>query len=193
MITVEPFTAEDAEEAGLKFHDNVAFEENIFGGSVPKEYIPSVEAGCRTAAKSGILAGYPLINVKVTLTDGSYHEVDSSQVAFEQAGIIAMREACRKAGLVLLEPVMKVQVTTPDEFLGAITGDLNRRRGMITETEQRSNTRVITAECPLSEMFGYATTARGLSQGRASYSMEPLDYRPVPDSVSKTVLEAELV
>lgn len=192
-IKVEPFTEEEAEEAGLKFTNSVAFEENIFGGSVPREFIPSVESGCRSAAKSGILAGFQMINVKVSLLDGSYHDVDSSQVAFEHAGVIAMREACRKAGLVLLEPVMKVQVTTPDEFLGSITGDLNRRRGIIVETEQRSNTRVITAECPLSEMFGYATTARGLSQGRASYSMEPLDYRPVPDSIRKTILEAELV
>ena len=188
-ITVEPYTAEQAEADELVFKDNMTFVNKVVGGSIPKEYIPSVEAGCRTAAKSGILAGFPLLNVKVTLLDGSYHEVDSSQVAFEQAGLLAMREACRKAKLVLLEPVMKVQVTTPDEYLGSITGDLNRRRGMIVETEQRGVARIITAEAPLSEMFGYSTAARGLSQGRASYTMEPLDYRPVPDSVAKAVLE----
>ena len=189
IITVEPITKEEAEAQELEIEDGICFENKVVQGRIPKEYIPSVEYGCREAAKSGILAGYPLINVKVTLLDGSYHDVDSSQIAFEQAGILAMREACRKAGLVLLEPIMKVMVTTPDEFMGNVTGDLNRRRGIIMESEQRSNTRVLTAECPLSEMFGYATAVRGMSQGRASYSMEPLDYRQVPDSVTKTVLE----
>jgi len=188
-ITVEPYTKAQAEIDELDFEDGLAFENDIVGGSIPKEYIPSVEAGCRTAAKSGVLAGYPLMNIKVTLIDGSYHDVDSSQIAFELAGILGFREAARKAKLVLLEPVMKVQVTTPEEFMGNVTGDLNRRRGMIIETEQRSNTRILTAECPLSEMFGYSTSVRGMSQGRASYSMEPLDYRPVPESVARAVVE----
>ncbi len=188
-ITVEPYSKAQAEEDELDFTDGLAFENKIVGGSIPKEYIPSVEYGCRTAAKSGVLAGYPLMNVKVTLIDGSYHDVDSSQIAFELAGILGFRDACRKAKLVLLEPVMKVQVTTPDEFMGNVTGDLNRRRGMIVETEQRSNTRILTAECPLSEMFGYSTSVRGMSQGRASYSMEPLDYRPVPENVARVVVE----
>ena len=191
VITVEPITAEVAAEQELKYEDGVAFENKIVGGSIPREYIPSVEYGCRETAKSGVLAGYPLVGVKVTLLDGSYHEVDSSQVAFEQAGSLAFKEATRKAKLQLLEPIMKVTVTVPDEFLGNVTGDLNRRRALITDTEQRGNTRVVTAEAPLSEMFGYATTIRGMSQGRASYSMEPLTYRPVPSNVEKTVLEGQ--
>ncbi len=188
-LTVEPYSKAQAEIDELDFEDGFAFENKVVGGSIPKEYIPSVEYGCRTAAKSGVLAGYPLMNVKVTLIDGSYHDVDSSQIAFELAGILGFREACRKAKLVLLEPVMKVQITTPDEFMGNVTGDINRRRGMIIETEQRSNTRILTAECPLSEMFGYSTSVRGMSQGRASYSMEPLDYRPVPENVARAVVE----
>ncbi len=189
VITLEPFTAAQAEEAGLHFKDHFAFENKIVGGAIPREFIPSVEAGCRAAARSGVLAGYPLINVKVTLIDGSFHEVDSSQIAFEQAGVLAFREASRKAKLQLLEPVMKVIVTTPEDFLGNVTGDLNRRRGMIVDTQQRGNTRVVVAEAPLAEMFGYSTTLRGMSQGRAAYSMEPLDYRPVPENVARAILE----
>lgn len=188
-ITVEPYSAEEAEEAGLDFSDQFAFENKVVGGSIPKEYIPSIEAGARNTAKSGVLAGYPLLGVKVTLIDGSYHDVDSSQIAFELAGSIGFKEACNKAGLQLLEPVMKVVVTTPEEFLGSVTGDLNRRRSIISEQEQRGNARLITAEAPLSEMFGYSTTLRGMSQGRATYAMEPLDYRPVPPNIAKTVLE----
>jgi elongation factor G len=191
IIRVDPCTAAQAEAEELKYEDGVVFENKIIGGSIPKEYIPSVAVGCRETAKSGVLAGYPLVDVKVTLLDGSYHEVDSSQIAFEQAGTIAFKEATRKAGLQLLEPIMKVTVTTPDEFLGNITGDLNRRRAIISETEQRGNTRLVTAEAPLSEMFGYATNLRGMSQGRASYSMEPLTYRPVPPNIAKTILEGE--
>ncbi len=189
VITVEPYTKEQAKEDEIKFKDGMAFENKIFGGTIPKEYIPSVEAGCRQTAKSGVLAGYPMIGVKVTLIDGSYHDVDSSQVAFEQAGVLAFKEATRRAKIQLLEPVMKVSVTTPDEYLGSITGDLNRRRGMIVGTEERGNTRIVVAEAPLSEMFGYSTTLRGMSQGRATYVMEPLDYRPVPDNIAKTILE----
>ncbi|MFP4144965.1 MAG: elongation factor G [Phycisphaeraceae bacterium] len=191
VLTVEPFTEEQAEEAGLDFTDDIAFENKIVGGAIPREYIPSVEYGCRETARSGVLAGFPLQGVKVTLLDGSYHEVDSSQVAFEQAGRLAFQAATKKAGLQLLEPVMKVTVTTPEEFLGTVTGDLNRRRGLIAEQEQRGNTRVITAECPLSEMFGYATHLRGMTQGRASYSMEPQDYRPVPDNIAREVVEGK--
>jgi elongation factor G len=190
-ITVEPYTEEQAEQDELKFKDGMSFENKVVGGSIPREYIPSVEAGCRAVARSGVLGGYPLIGVKVTLLDGSHHEVDSSQVAFEQAGMIAFREACRRASPQLLEPVMKVSVTTPDNFLGNVTGDLNRRRSIIADTETRGNTRIVTAEAPLAEMFGYSTTLRGMSQGRASYSMEPLDYRPVPGNIAKVVLEGE--
>ena len=189
VLTVEPFTAEKAEEAELDFSDALAFENKIIGGVIPREFIPSVEMGCREAAKSGGLSGYPMVNIKVTLIDGSHHEVDSSPIAFEQAGILAFRQACEHARPQLLEPIMKVTVTTPDGFLGNVTGDLNRRRALIVRTEQRGNTRVILAEAPLSEMFGYATAIRGMSQGRATYTMEPLAYRPVPDNISKQILE----
>jgi elongation factor G len=161
----------------------------VFGGAIPKEYIPSIEYGCRMAAKTGVLASYPLINVKVTLTDGSYHPVDSSQVAFELAGQLAFREAVSKAGPTLLEPIMKVVVTTPEEFVGNVTGDLNRRRGLIVNSEQRGNTRIVEAEVPLSEMFGYTTELRSMSTGRASSVMEPLKYATVPTQVKNAILE----
>ena len=189
-INIEPFTAEQAEEAELKFDGNVAFENKIVGGAIPKEFIPSVEVGVRQTAASGVLAGYPLINIKVSLVDGSYHPVDSSQVAFEQAGRLALNEACRKAGVDLLEPVMKVVVTTPEDFIGPVTGDLSSRRGLVVGQEERGNTRIITAEVPLSEMFGYVTTLRSLTQGRANSSMEPLEYRPLPPNLAKEVVEA---
>ena len=192
-IRVEPWTNEQAEadDAEYPLEKGVAFEDAVSQGRIPREYIPSVATGCRDTAVSGVLAGYPLQNVKVTLLDGSYHDVDSSQVAFEVAGALAFKEATRKAGLQLLEPYMKVTVTTPDEFLGNVTGDISKRRGEIHESEQRSNTRVITAYAPLSEMFGYSTTLRGMSQGRASYSMEPLEYRPVPNNIQQEILEGK--
>jgi elongation factor G len=189
-VSIEPYTAEQAEEDGLKFTENVAFENKIVGGSIPKEYIPSVEYGVRQTALGGVMAGYQLINIKVSLTDGSYHPVDSSQVAFEQAGRLALNEACRKAGMTLLEPIMKVVVITPEDYFGSVTGDLSSRRGMVVGTEERGNTKVITAEVPLSEMFGYVTTLRSLTQGRANSSMEPLTYRPLPPNLAKEVVEA---
>ena len=189
-ITVEPCTEDQAREAELRFDDEIAFENQISGGAIPREYIPSVEAGCRSAAQTGVLAGYPLQGVKVSLVDGSYHEVDSSQAAFETCGSMAFKEACQKAKPVLLEPIMKVVVTTPEDFLGNVTGDLNSRRAMIVDQEKRGNTIIISAEAPLSEMFGYATSLRGMSQGRASYAMEPCDYRPVPSNVASEVLAA---
>lgn len=189
VLTIEPYTAEQAEADGLKFTEQVAFENKIFGGVIPREYIPSVEMGCREMARNGVIAGYPMLGLKVTLIDGSHHEVDSSTIAFEQAAMLACREAARKAGAVLLEPIMKVSVTTPDEFLGSITGDLNARRGIISQMDQRGQTRIVVADAPLSEMFGYATAVRSMSQGRASYAMEPLTYRPVPENISKQILE----
>ncbi len=187
-ITVEPFTQEQADEAELDFTNQIAFENKIAGGAIPRDFIPSVEAGCREAASSGVLAGYPLVGVKITLLDGSYHEVDSSQMAFEVAGSLAFREAIQKARPVLLEPIMRVVVTVPDQYLGSVTGDLNGRRGTIVEMEQRGDTRIITAEAPLKEMFGYATSLRGMTQGRAGYAMEPCDYRAVPQSVAEELL-----
>jgi elongation factor G len=192
IINLEPFNGHGVEPEVLKkwgWADGFAFENKVFGGSIPKEYIPSIEYGCRMAAKTGVLAHYPLINVKVTLVDGSYHTVDSSQIAFEQAGILAFKEACQKAAVTLLEPIMKVVVTTPEDFVGNVTGDLNRRRGLITNSEQRGNTRVVEAEVPLAEMFGYTTDLRSMSQGRASSVMEPCRYAPVPTSVKNAILE----
>jgi elongation factor G len=197
-INIEPFdgidhaTGKAMDPEVLKklgWRDGVAFENKIFGGSIPKEFIPSVEYGVRMAAKTGVLASYPLINIKVTLVDGSYHQVDSSQVAFELAGQLALRDACHKAGLTLLEPIMKLVVTTPEEFVGNVNGDINKRRGMIINSEQRGNTRVVEAEVPLSEMFGYTTELRSMSQGRASSVMEPLKYAPVPTQVKNAILE----
>ncbi len=190
-ITIEPFTAEQAKAEELDFTDQIAFENAIVGGSVPKEYIPAVEAGIRQTAVSGVTAGYPLINIKVTLVDGSYHAVDSSQVAFEQAARLALRDAVSKAGNVLLEPIMKVVVTVPEDFVGNITGDIASRRGMIVETDDRGVVKLITCEVPLSEMFGYTTTLRGMSQGRASSTMEFLAYRPMPANLMKEVLAGE--
>ncbi len=187
-INIMPFTKEQAEAAKLNFKDNIAFENKIVGGSVPKEYIPSIEYGVRQTAASGVTAGYPLINVKVELIDGSYHPVDSSQVAFEQAGRLALREAVAKAGSVLLEPIMKVVVTTPNEYMGNVTGDLSSRRGMILDQEDKGMIKEITAEVPLSELFGYTTVLRGLSQGRAANSMEFQEYRPMPASLQKEVI-----
>ncbi|MHA7813076.1 MAG: elongation factor G [Phycisphaerales bacterium] len=189
-INIETFTKEQAEEEGLDFTENVAFVNAIVGGSIPKEFIPSVEAGVRQTAKSGVSAPYPLINVKVTLTDGKYHDVDSSQVAFEQAGRLALREAVSKAGSVLLEPIMKVVITTPEEYLGNVTGDLSSRRGMILDTEDKGMIKEITADVPLSEMFGYTTVLRGLSQGRAANSMEFKEYREMPMNLQQEVIES---
>jgi elongation factor G len=191
-INLEPFDGKGVEPELLKkwgWEDGIAFENKVFGGSIPKEYIPSVEYGCRMAAKTGVLANYPLINAKVTLIDGSSHTVDSSQVAFEQAGVLAFKDACHKAGVTLLEPIMKVVVTTPEDFVGNVTGDLNRRRGLITNSDQRGNTRFIEAEVPLAEMFGYTTDLRSMSQGRASSVMEPCRYAPVPTQVKNAILE----
>ena len=187
-ITLEPFTAAQADEADLDFTDHVAFENKIVGGAVPREYIPSVESGIRQTAGSGILAGYPMQDMKVTLIDGSYHEVDSSGMAFEMAAAMAFRDAVEKAHPVLLEPIMRLIVTTPENYLGAVTGDLNSRRATILDVDQRGNARLITAEAPLNEMFGYATVVRGLTQGRAAYSMEPARYAEVPATIAEAVL-----
>jgi elongation factor G len=187
-INILPFTKEEAEAAKLNFKDNIAFENKIVGGSVPKEYIPSIEYGVRQTAVGGVTAGYPLINVKVELIDGSYHPVDSSQVAFEQAGRLALREAVAKAGSVLLEPIMKVVVTTPNEYMGNVTGDLSSRRGMILDQEDKGIIKEITAEVPLSELFGYTTVLRGLSQGRAANTMEFQEYRAMPASLQREVI-----
>jgi len=190
VISLMPYTAEQAEADGVDFKDNVAFVNKVVGGSIPKEFIPAVEYGIRQTAAGGVAAGYPLINIRVDLLEGSYHDVDSSQVAFEQAGRIALQEAVAKAKSILLEPIMKVVITTPQDYLGNVTGDLSSRRGMILDTEDRGMVKIIHAEVPLSEMFGYTTTLRGLSQGRASSVMEFTRYSAMPMNLQKEVIES---
>ncbi len=165
------------------------FENKIIGGTIPKEYINPVEEGIEEAMKNGVLAGYPVEDVKVTLFDGSFHEVDSSEMAFKIAGSIAFKDAALKAGPVLLEPIMKVEVTTPEEYMGDIMGDLSSRRGKIEGMSQRSDAQVIKAMVPLSEMFGYATSMRSMTQGRAIYNMEFAHYSEVPKSISEQIIE----
>ena len=188
IINVRPCTATEAEELDVTFKDNIGFVDKIAQGSIPREYIPSVETGIRSAAVSGILGGYPVVNILIELVDGSYHDVDSSQVAFEQAGSLAFRQACSQAGLALLEPIMKVTITTPEEYFGSVSGDLASRRGQINDSELRGVVRVISAEVPLSEMFGYTTVLRGMTQGRATSTMEPAEYRVMPPNLSEAVL-----
>jgi elongation factor G len=188
VISVRPVGKEEADEQGLKMVNGVVFIDRISQGVIPREFIPAVETGIRNAAQSGILGGYPVVNVQAELVFGSYHEVDSSPIAFEHAGALAFREACTRAGLALLEPIMKVIITTPDVFFGSVSGDLSSRRGQIVDSELRGNTRIIYAEVPLSEMFGYTTILRGLTQGRASSTMEPAEYRLMPDRLRDEVL-----
>ena len=165
------------------------FVDQIKGGVVPREYIPAVQKGVVEAMESGIVAGYPVIDLKVTLYDGSYHEVDSSEHAFRAAAIQAFREASTKAKPVLLEPIMRVEVVTPEQYMGGVTGDLNSRRGMISEMEDVPSGKIVRAEVPLSEMFGYATSLRSASQGRATYSMEFSQYLPAPSSVTEVMMK----
>ncbi len=164
------------------------FENKVTGGRVPREYIPSVDAGCQEAAEFGVLAGYPMVDVKVTLTDGAYHEVDSSELAFKIAGSMAFKKAAGHADPVLLEPMMAVEVRTPDDYMGDVIGDLNSRRGQIQAMEERSGVRVVKALVPLSEMFGYVGDLRSRTQGRADYSMQFDSYAEVPPSIAKEIV-----
>lgn len=164
------------------------FINEVVGGTIPREYIPAVQKGIKEAADKGVIAGYPVIDTKVTLYDGSYHEVDSSEIAFKIAGSMAFQDAVRKAKGILLEPVMKVEVITPESSLGDVIGDLNSKRGRILEMVDRGNLKVVDAEVPLSEMFGYATQIRSMSQGQASYTMEFLRYEEVPKNVAESVI-----
>jgi len=161
----------------------------IVGGAIPREFIGAVEGGIREAIKSGVYAGYQVIDVKVKMVDGSFHEVDSNELAFRMAGIFAMKDAFSKAGPILLEPVMKVEATTPDEYQGDILGDINRRRGIIQGVDAKNGQTILSAMVPLAEMFGYATAIRSLSKGRASYSMEPNNFEQVPNSVLAGILD----
>jgi len=178
VLNIEPL------EPGSGF----TFVNEIVGGAIPKEYIPAVEKGVIGAMKTGVLAGFPMVDIKVTLTDGSFHPVDSSEMAFEFAGSIGFKEGARKADPVLLEPVMAVEVTTPEDYFGDVLGNLNSRRGRIEESGRRANSQIVKASVPLSEMFGYATDLRSMTQGRASYSMQFSHYEKVPKSVADQIV-----
>jgi elongation factor G len=164
------------------------FENKIVGGAVPREYVPAVEKGIKEAMETGVLAGYPMVDIKVALTDGSYHDVDSSEMAFKIAGSMGFKEATRKAKPVLLEPVMDVEVVTPEEYMGAIVGDLNSRRGRILSMEARGSSQVIRANVPLGQMFGYATEMRSMTQGRATYTMQFARYEEVPAAIAEEIM-----
>jgi elongation factor G len=164
------------------------FVNAIVGGAIPREYISAVEKGIREAADRGILAGYPVVDIKIKLYDGSYHEVDSSEMAFKIAGSIGFREAAKKAKPVLLEPIMSVEIVTPEEFLGDVIGEINSRRGKVQNIERRGNAQVIKTQAPLSEMFGYATDLRSMTQGRATYTMQFSHYEEVPKGVSEEIV-----
>jgi elongation factor G len=163
------------------------FEPKVVGGTVPKEFIPGVEKGLNSVMGAGVFAGFPVVDVKVSLVDGAYHEVDSSAIAFEIAARAAFREALQKAGAILLEPIMKVEVVSPEEYLGNVIGDLNSRRGQIIGTDSRGNAQVINAMVPLANMFGYVNNLRSMSQGRASYTMQFDHYEQVPTAVAQEI------
>ena len=167
----------------------VEIEDKIVGGAIPREYIPAVQDGIEEAIAGGVLAGYPVVDVKIQIVDGTFHEVDSSELAFKMAGIFAVKDAAKKANAILLEPIMKVEVTTPDEYQGDLLGDLNRRRGKIVSIEAKDTSTIVNSEVPLAEMFGYATAIRSLSKGRAAYSMEPLYFEPVPASIAAEIVD----
>ena len=178
VVAIEPL------EPGTGFE----FVNKIVGGVVPREYIPAVGAGIREAMEGGVLAGYEMTDLRATLVDGSYHEVDSSEIAFKIAGSLAFKGACRRAQPVLLEPVMSVEVVVPEEYMGDIIGDLNARRGRIESLEARSGSQIICAMVPLAEMFGYATTMRSRTQGRATYTMHFAQYEPTPTAISEDII-----
>jgi elongation factor G len=183
-LEIEPLVHETEEDKEKTFE----FVNKIVGGAVPKEYIGPVEAGVREALTNGVIAGYPVVDVKVTLYDGSYHEVDSSEMAFKIAGSMALQEGVRKATPIILEPVMKVEVTIPEEYMGDVMGDLNSKRGRIQQMSDRGNAKIIDAMVPLGEMFGYATQLRSMTQGRGNYVMEFDHYEEVPGNVAQEII-----
>jgi elongation factor G len=184
VISIEPNTdPETGLGAGYEFANNVS------GGRIPREYIPSVDHGAQEAMEFGVLAGYPMVDVKVSLEDGAYHDVDSSELAFKIAGIAAFKEAARKARPVLLEPMFAVEVTTPDDYLGDVIGDINSRRGQVQSMEERHGDRVVNALVPLSEMFGYVGDLRSKTSGQASYSMEFDSYAEVPQNIADEIVK----
>jgi len=180
--TVEPLDMEASEGATYEFVNAVT------GGRIPKEYIPSVDAGIQEALGNGVVAGYPMVDVRAVLTFGSFHDVDSSEMAFKIAGSMALKEAARKAKPVLLEPIMAIEVVTPDEYTGEVIGDLNSRRGKMEGMEQRGNSQVVRAQVPLAAMFGYVTDLRSKTQGRATSTMQFHSYQQVPASIEKEIV-----
>jgi elongation factor G len=181
IIKIEPL------ERGKGFE----FVDKIKGGVIPKEFIPAVEKGVKEAMEKGVLAGWPLTDLRVTLFDGSFHEVDSSELAFKIAGSVALFEAAKKANPILLEPIMKLEITIPPEYLGAVIGDLGSKRGKIEESFDRKGLKIIKAEVPLRELFGYATTLRSLTKGRGTFIMEFSHYQEVPQNVAKEIIEGK--
>jgi len=167
----------------------IEINNKIVGGAVPKEYIPAIIDGIEEACKSGVYAGFQVIDIKVEIVDGSFHEVDSNEMAFKMAGIFALKDAFKKANPIILEPIMKVECTTPAEYQGDLVGDISRRRGKINQIDTKGNQTIVNADVPLAEMFGYATAIRSLSKGRASYSMEPLTFEQVPSSVLSVIMD----
>jgi len=165
------------------------FVNEIKGGVIPNEFIPALEKGVKEAIEQGYLAGYPIVDIRAAAYDGTYHEVDSSEVAFKMAAIFAFKEACEKAKPVLLEPIMKVEVVVPEEYMGAVNGDISSRRGQVEEMSDRGNNKVIDAKVPLAEMFGYATELRSMTQGRGSYTMEFFHYAEVPGNILEKIKE----
>ena len=181
-IRIEPLVNDEEND------ETYEFVNEIVGGAIPREFIPAVDKGCKEQMEAGVIAGYPLVNVKVSLYDGSFHDVDSSEVAFKVAGSTALKEGAKKADPVILEPVMSLEVVTPEEYMGDIVGDLNRRRGIIHGMEDGPSGKVVSGEVPLAEMFGYATDLRSSSQGRATFTMEPLKYSEVPSNVAEVII-----
>jgi elongation factor G len=165
------------------------FENAIVGGVVPREYISAVDKGVREQLENGVIAGYPLVDIKVTLYDGSYHDVDSNEMAFKLAGSLALREGAQEASPVLLEPLMKVEVVTPEDYMGDVMGDLNRRRGIVAGMEDSVSGKIIRASVPLAEMFGYSTDLRSATQGRATYSMEFEKYEEAPRNIADSIMK----
>ncbi|MCI0532568.1 MAG: elongation factor G, partial [candidate division Zixibacteria bacterium] len=165
------------------------FENKIIGGAIPREYIPAVEKGIKEAMENGVLAGYPLVDLKAVLIDGSYHDVDSSELAFKIAGSMALQEGAKRAGIKILEPVMEVEVVVPEEYMGDVIGDLSSRRGRVVGIVPRSDAQVIAAQVPLSEMFGYSTSLRSITQGRAVYTMQFAHYAEVPKGILEEIVK----
>tara|TARA_B100000945_G_scaffold139052_1_gene111279 strand:- start:1225 stop:2256 length:1032 start_codon:yes stop_codon:yes gene_type:complete len=183
-IKMAPLVADEKEEE----QENYKFINQIVGGAIPREFIPAVDKGCKEQMEAGVIAGYPLVNVQVTLYDGSFHDVDSSEVAFKVAGSMAFKDGALKANPVLLEPIMSLEVVTPEEYMGDVVGDLSRRRGVVHGMDDGPSGKVVSGEVPLAEMFGYATDLRSATQGRATFTMEPLDYAEVPPNIAEAVV-----